>query len=206
MTATLEQEMQLIARILQGERDLYHDLIRPCEQLVFRTAYSLLRNEAEAEDAAQEAIIKAFRALRNFRGQSRFSTWVISIVFNEARARLRKKDRAATESYDDQEVVNPALLTDWREIPSEALEKQELIRHIEQAIDNLPLNYREVFVLRDRDELAIEEIASLLSITENLTKVRLHRARMMLQKTLAPYLKSTVKARRPRFFQTGGAL
>ena len=198
-----QRELELIQRILQGERERYHELIRPYERLVYMTAYSLLKNEAEAEDAAQEAMLKAFRGLAGFRGSSKFSTWLVSIVFNEARARLRRKERALTESYDDQGDISPALLTDWREIPLEALERKELIEHIEQAIDDLPVMYREVFVLRDRDDLTIEEIAKLLSITQNLAKVRLHRARMMLQKVLAPYLKGAISSRRRLPFLRG---
>jgi RNA polymerase sigma-70 factor (ECF subfamily) len=189
------QELELIRAILQGNRDLYHELIRPHERTVYLTAYSLLRDQADAEDVAQEAILKAYRALATFRGASRFGTWLVSIVCNEARGRLRKKSRAYAESYEEQAEVTPALLTDWREIPSESLERKELVEKIEKAINELPEPYREVFVLRDRDELGIDEIAQVLSITENLVKVRLHRARMMLQKCLAPYLKSTIGTR-----------
>ena len=192
-------ELELIHAILEGDRDLFHELIRPHERTVYLTAFSLLRDEADAEDVAQEAILKAYRALATFRGASRFGTWLVSIVYNEARGRLRKKSGAIIESYEEQVEVTPALLTDWREIPSEALERHELIQKIETAIKELPLTFREVFVLRDRDELAIDEIAKALGITENLVKVRLHRARMMLQKCLAPYLKSTVGSRPRRF-------
>jgi len=185
----------MINAILNGDRDLFHELIRPHERTVYLTAFSLLRDEADAEDVAQEAILKAYRALATFRGASRFGTWLVSIVFNEARGRLRKKARANTESFEEQVETTPALLTDWKEIPSEALERQELIQKIESAIKELPLTFREVFVLRDRDELSIDEIADTLGITTNLVKVRLHRARMMLQKCLAPYLKSTVSSR-----------
>jgi RNA polymerase sigma-70 factor, ECF subfamily len=192
-------ELELIRAILGGDSDLYHELIRPHERTVYLTAYSLLRDEADAEDVAQEAILKAYRALATFRGASRFGTWLISIVCNEARGRLRKNARANIESYDAQVEVTPALLMDWREIPSELLERHELVEKIETAIKELPLAYREVFILRDRDELSIDEIAEALAITENLVKVRLHRARMMLQKCLAPYLKSALGTRPRRF-------
>ncbi len=196
----------MISAILGGDRDLYHELIRPHERTVYLTAYSLLRDEADAEDVAQEAILKAYRALATFRGASRFGTWLVSIVCNEARGRLRKKSSANTESYEEKAEAAPALLTDWREIPSESLERQELVAKIEDAIKELPLTYREVFVLRDRDELGIDEIAEVLGITENLVKVRLHRARMMLQKCLAPYLKSTIRTRPRRFPFSWGLL
>lgn len=199
MTDQHTRELELISAILDGDRDLYHELIRPHERTVYLTAFSLLRDESDAEDVAQESILKAYRALATFRGASRFGTWLVSIVCNEARGRLRKKSRANTESYEELAEVTPALLTDWREIPSESLERKELVEKIENAVGELPLAYREVFVLRDRDELGIDEIAEALGITENLVKVRLHRARMMLQKYLAPYLKSTVATRRRRF-------
>lgn len=201
-----KQEMELIRAILQGNRDLYHELIRPHERTVYLTAYSLLRDEADAEDVAQEAILKAYRALATFRGASRFGTWLVSIVCNEARGRLRKNSRVYIESYEEELDVTPALLTDWREIPSESLERKELVEKIEDAIKELPSTYREVFVLRDRDELGIHEIAEVLGITENLVKVRLHRARMMLQKCLAPYLKGTVSSRPRRFPFSWGVL
>jgi len=201
-----KQELELIRAILHGDRNLYHELIRPHERTVYLTAYSLLRDEADAEDVAQEAILKAYRALATFRGASRFGTWLISIVCNEARGRLRKKSRVPTESYEEQAEVTPALLTDWREIPSESLERKELVEKIEVAIEELPSTYREVFVLRDRDELGIDEIAEILGITENLVKVRLHRARMMLQKCLAPYLKNALPIRSRRFPFSWGLL
>jgi RNA polymerase sigma-70 factor (ECF subfamily) len=201
-----KQEMELIRAILQGNRDLYHELIRPHERTVYLTAYSLLRDEADAEDVAQEAILKAYRALATFRGASRFGTWLVSIVRNEARGRIRRNSRVYIESYEEEVEVTPALLTDWREIPSESLERKELVEKIEDAIKELPSTYREVFVLRDRDELGIHEIAEVLGITENLVKVRLHRARMMLQKCLAPYLKGTVSPRPRRFPFSWGVL
>jgi RNA polymerase sigma-70 factor (ECF subfamily) len=201
-----KQELELIKAILHGNRDLYHELIRPHERSVYMMAYSLLRDEADAEDVAQEAILKAYRALATFRGASRFGTWLVAIACNEARGRLRKKSRVNTESIEEQVEVTPALLTDWREIPSESLERKELVEKIEDAIKELPSTYREVFVLRDRDEQSIDEIALVLGITENLVKVRLHRARMMLQKRLAPYLKSTIGTRPRRFPFSWGLL
>jgi RNA polymerase sigma-70 factor, ECF subfamily len=95
-------EQELIASILAGQRDNFHLLIRPYEHQLFRTAVSLMKNEAEAEDVVQEAVLKAYRKLASFRGDSKFSTWLISITLNEARARLRKQSRASTDSLDSQ--------------------------------------------------------------------------------------------------------
>lgn len=201
-------ELDLIARILQGEEHLFHQLIRPCEQMAYRTAYSILRNEADAEDVAQEAVIKAYRALKNFRGESRFSTWLLSIVVNEARGRLRQMTRAPLDSLDGKTEEDgdftPFMLADWREIPSELLERAELQSSIEAAIEKLNPTYREVFLLRDKEERSISEIAEIVGVSSALVKVRLFRARMALQKQLAPYLKQQVAGGRKRFSRMGG--
>ncbi len=207
MVQALAQEMEWIARILSGERDLFHELIRPYERVVFLTAVSVLRDSTEAEDAAQEAMIKAYRGLASFRGDAKFSTWLTTITLNEARSRLRKSGRVKVESLDDtdqEEDFTPFLVADWREIPSETLEREELAQHIQSAIEGLPPSYREVFLLRDKEEMSIEEIAQALGVTANLVKVRLFRARMMLQKQLAPYLKRELPQRRRWFSWLGG--
>jgi len=193
-------EAQIIASVLAGNTHEFHDLIRPYERSVYIMALSLLHNEADAEDAAQEAFLKAFRNLANFRGDSKFSTWLISITLNEARSRLRSRKTAPMESLDEppegQESVAPALLRDWREIPSEALERQEIRHMLQQAITDLPLIYREVFLLRDVEELSVNESAEALGISIASVKVRLHRARLMLQKKLVPQLKKVNPKRR----------
>ncbi len=198
MRMDASQEAEIIVRICAGEKELFHTLILPYERTVYLTALSLLKSEAEAEDAAQDAIVKAFRYLNTFRSDSRFSTWLISITLNEARSRLRQAARVPIESLDADEHegdFTPALLTDWREIPSEALERRELQALLRAAVQELPLIYREVFTLRDLEERNPDETAALLNITVNLVKVRLHRARMMLQKRLVPILKSAAPRR-----------
>jgi RNA polymerase sigma-70 factor (ECF subfamily) len=207
MVQALPREMEWIARILRGERDLFHELIRPYERTVFLTAVSVLRDSTEAEDAAQEAMIKAYRGLGSFRGDAKFSTWLTTITLNEARSRLRKSARVRVESLDDREQeedYTPFLVADWREIPSETLEREELAQQIQSAIEGLPPSYREVFLLRDKEEMSIEEIAQALGVTANLVKVRLFRARMMLQKQLAPYLRRELPQRRRWFSWLGG--
>jgi RNA polymerase sigma-70 factor (ECF subfamily) len=193
-------EAEIIASVLAGNAQEFHDLIRPYERSVYIMALSLLHNEADAEDAAQEAFLKAFRNLASFRGDSKFGTWLISIVLNEARSRLRSRKTVRMESLDDppdgQESVTPALLRDWREIPSEALERQEVRHLLQQAISDLPLIYREVFLLRDVEELSVNESAEALGISIASVKVRLHRARLMMQKKLVPQLKKVNPKRR----------
>jgi len=190
---------QTIARILAGETHLFHELIRPVERPVFLMLYMLLRDETDAEDAAQETLIKVFRNLHHFRGDAKFSTWVLSITRNEGLGWLRKRASRPEEPLEP--VLNPALdegggdftpalLTDWRELPSESLERQELRACLSRAIVNLPPIYREVVQLRDLDDLDVQETADILGITPGSVKVRLHRARMTLQKELVPQLQA----------------
>ena len=197
---SVRNEEQMIASVLSGDREKYHDLIRPYEQSVYRMALSFMKSESDAEDVAQEAFLNAFRNLAAFRGQAKFSTWLISITLNEARGRLRRQSLVRMESLDETPEegghVSPALLRDWREVPSEALERKEIREMLRQAIDGLaPIN-REVVLLRDVEELSVEETATALAISVASVKTRLHRARIMLQKELAPQLKTANPKRR----------
>ena len=189
-----ETEAEWIRRVLAGEKHLFHQLIRPCERPIYFLLYSLLRNEAEAEDAAQETAIKVYRNLHLFRGESQFRTWVLSIARNEGLGRMRKTGSRREDSLDaltdgDAGDFTPAILTSWREIPTEALERQELGGLLRQAIEGLPEIYRNVVLLRDIEEMDVRQTAAALGIAEGAVKVRLHRARALLQRALAPKLK-----------------
>ena len=184
----------MIAAVLAGEIQLYHDLVRPHERSVYVMALSYMKNREDAEDVAQEAFVRAFRKLSSFRAESKFSTWLISITINEARTRLRRQALVRMEPLDqlpdEDKGISPALLRDWREIPSEAVERDEVRVLIQRAVEQLPEIYRQVFLLRDVEELTINETAEALNISIPSVKVRLHRARMMLQKQLAPQLRT----------------
>ena len=202
--ASIRTDAEMIAAILTGESQLYHELIRPHERSVYLMAMSYMKNEADAEDVAQEAFLRAFRNLASFRAEAKFSTWLISITLNEARSQLRRKavvrmDSLDTTSDEDQ-TVSPALLLDWREIPSEAVQRKEVRELLQAAIERLPEIYREVFLLRDVQEMNINETAEALNISVPSVKVRLHRARIMLQKILAPQLKATIQTSKRRWF------
>jgi RNA polymerase sigma-70 factor (ECF subfamily) len=187
----------MIAAILGGEIQLYHELICPYERSVYVMALSYMKNEADAEDVAQEAFVRAFRKLSSFRAESKFSTWLISITINQARTRLRRQAPVRMipldQLPDEDKTISPALLRDWREIPSDAVEREEVRKLIQQAVETLPGIYREVFLLRDAEELTINETAEVLNISVPSVKVRLHRARMMLQKQLAPQLRTVTR-------------
>jgi RNA polymerase sigma-70 factor (ECF subfamily) len=199
-----EFEAECIRRIIAGETHLFHDLIRPCERSIYFLLSSLMRNESEAEDAAQETVIKVYQNLDKFRGDSQFRTWVLSIARNEGLGRLRKIGNRREDSLDagtDEQTgdYTPAILTSWREIPTEALETKELGAILRRAIQGLPEIYRNVVLLRDIEEMDIRETSAALGISEASVKVRLHRARAMLQRDLAPQLKGFAPKRKGWF-------
>jgi len=200
-----EFEAECIRRILAGEKQRFHELIRPSERAIYFLLFSILRNEAEAEDAAQETVLKIYRNLHLFRGDAQFRTWALSIARNEALGRLRKAENRREDSLDalteDQTGdFTPAILTSWREVPAEALERKELGALLRQAIEGLPAIYRNVVLLRDIEELDVCETAAALDISESAVKVRLHRARALLQRSLAPRLKGFAPKRGGKLF------
>jgi len=192
-------EERLIQRVREGEHELFYELIRPYERRVYSAALAILRNEADAEDAAQEAVLKAFKNIRQFRGEARFSTWLIQITVNEARMRRRKEHAHLVEPIVDREDAEgdytPRDFADWREIPSETLERKEVREKLAEAMEALGHIYREVFVLRDMQHLSIEETAKALGISTASVKTRLLRARLMLRDLLAPGLDGTWSTR-----------
>jgi RNA polymerase sigma-70 factor, ECF subfamily len=190
LAPTPSGEQELIARILAGEKELFYQLIEPHQRRIYLAAWSILRNEADAEDAAQDAILKAFTHLGQFRVEARFSTWLIQIAINEARMRIRKQHseimKPLIEQEDAESDYKPQEFADWREIPSEALERKEIRNALEQALAGIAQKYREVFLLRDVQHLSIEEAAEALGLSPAAVKTRLLRARLMLRDLLAP--------------------
>lgn len=189
-TAEKINEAMLIRRIRNGEHELFYDLIRPYERRVYATTFAILRNPADAEDAAQEAVLKAFKNIRQFREEARFSTWLIQIAVNEARMRKRKEHADLIEPIadrqDEEGNYTPRDFADWREIPSETLQRKEIREKLGEALASLGEKYREVFLLRDVQHLSIEETATSLGISTASVKTRLLRARLMLRDLLAP--------------------
>ncbi len=184
-------ERQMIDRICAGEKDLFYDLVKPYERSVFLAARSVLQNDHDAEEASQDAILKAFTHLQAFRGEAKFSTWLIQIVINEARMKKRKDRRHLYDSLDEvpteeEPEYRPVDFADWREIPSETLQRKELRQALKKAIGALAPIYREVFMLRDVQQLSITETAAALGITEASVKTRLLRARLQVRDALAP--------------------
>ena len=186
-------EEVLINRILKGERDLFVELIRPYQRTVYATLVSMLGNKEDAEDVAQDALLKALARLNQFRRESAFGTWLIQIAINEAKMRKRKLKRgkmfSLTNGAEQDGAYVPKDFADWREIPSEALERSEIREALANALTLLEEHYRLAFVLRDVNELSIEETANALGISRGAVKTRLRRARLMLRDILSPGLR-----------------
>jgi RNA polymerase sigma-70 factor (ECF subfamily) len=183
-------DAELARRIASGEQQAFVLLMRRHNQLLFRTARAILRDDAEAEDALQDAYLQAYRAIGQFRGDARLSTWLTRIVVNEAVARLRKAGRRAQvmRLHPDGEI-NPDLNeADMSERSAESAEQRAMraeARHLlEASIDALPEAFRTVFVLRAIEEMSGEEVAHCLGIPEATVRSRFFRARSQLRSSL----------------------
>ena len=187
--AGMTREQELILQVQRGHNELFYELVQPYEKRVYAAAFAILRNESDAEDASQEAMLKALANIRQFRAEARFSTWLIQITVNEALMRRRRERTAKMEGIDDHRDEEgdyaPRDFADWREIPSETLERKEIRQKLAEALASLDRKYREVFVLRDMEHLNIQETADALGISVASVKTRLLRARLMLRDLLA---------------------
>jgi RNA polymerase sigma-70 factor (ECF subfamily) len=188
-----DAENALMDRVLDGDQEAFPELLKPYERMIYLSALAIVGNEADAEDVAQEAILKAFKNLARFRRESKFSTWLTQIAINEAKMKLRKDRRHLYDSIEEGQQSDdgdymPMDFADWREIPSEALEQKQLRDALAKAIQALPEKYRSVFILRDVQHLSIQETAKALAISEANVKTRLLRARLQMRDLLAPGL------------------
>jgi RNA polymerase sigma-70 factor (ECF subfamily) len=195
-SALLDEEV--VARVLGGETALFEVLMRRHNQRLFRTARAIVQNDAEAEDVMQEAYTRAFTQLAQFQGRAQWSTWVTRIAVNEALGRLRRRGRFVNTDASDMEEADMDESTRGGAPPPPGPEDHVAARvlngFLERAVDGLPDIYRTVFVLREVEELSTAETAGCLSISEDLVKVRLHRARAELRRGLEKHVGSAMRA------------
>lgn len=186
-------EMAVVDQVSRGDREAYWHLVLPHLPGVLSVAKAILRNSVDAEEVTQEAVLKGLCNIHGFRGDTKFSTWLIQITIDEARNRLRKDRRYMDRPLNEQQTGNadeyvPKDFKDWLEIPSQPLEGSELQNALQRALESLPQKYREVFTLRDMVHLNIDETAQVLGITVANVKTRLLWARLQLRDALAPGL------------------
>ena len=170
---------EIVARVVRGDRALFELIMRRHNERIYRTVRSILRNEAEVEDAMQQAYVDAYEHLGDFAGRARFSTWLTRIAVHEALARKR---RHAPETVTEGEAM--ANLPGNDRNPEQRTQDGETQRLLAAAIDELPEHFRTVFVLRAVQGLSVEETAEALEIEEATVKTRLHRARALLQRAI----------------------
>ncbi len=179
----MERE-DLIEKAVNGDVAAFEQLIEPYMQKAYNIALGVTANPHEAEDAAQEALIKAYNSIGNFSGNSSFYTWLYRIVYNCALDMLRKKHRSplglfALHSSENEDEEIP--IVDDRPLPEESVIKGELCHEVRRALSMLKESYRIVVVLRDMEGLNYEEIANILDISEGTVKSRIHRGRESLK-------------------------
>ncbi len=198
-TAAIDDDLPILDQILAGDTQAFTKLVERHEGRVFRTACAITGNAEDAEEAMQDAFLKAYQHLHEFHRASKFSTWLTRIAVNEALQKIRR--RRVTVSLDDDastaERVMPKKLEDWHDNPEKIYSKEQTREIVENAIQSLTPLYREVFVLRDVQGLKTEEAAEALGIPISTLKSRLLRARLMMREALAGHFqrRPTLKSR-----------
>jgi RNA polymerase sigma-70 factor (ECF subfamily) len=186
-------ESALVARAKSGDVNAFSELVTHYERRVFRMAKQITQNDDDAEDVLQETFLKAYTHLDNFQGNSKFYTWLVRIAVNEALMKLRKRRSDRTVPLDEpintgeDEMVREIAV--WDENPEESYSREELSTVLNDAVQSLKPAYRTVFVLRDIEELSIEETAEALNLSISAVKSRLLRARLQLREKLTRQFK-----------------
>ena len=184
-------DAELAKRIAGKDHEAFRVLMKRHNQMLYRAARSILKNEAEAEDAVQEAYLQAYRAMGDFRGDAKLSTWLVRIAVNEAITRLHKHARRAEvirlegDDSQDQHSSEDSMNDSPPELPERAALRAETRRLLEAKIDQLPEAFRTVFVLRAVEEMTVEETATVLGIPEATVRSRFFRAKGMMREFLS---------------------
>ena len=185
--ATAETDEQLVRKSQQGDERAFGELVDRYESKVYSLALKMLRNAEDAEDVLQDTFLRAYRGIKAFQGHSTFSTWIYRITANSALMRLRKKQLPTVSIDDAEEREVPINIADWAPSPVEQLLSQETQQAMNDAIESLPPEFRQVFVLRDIEELSNSEVADFLDLSVAAVKSRLHRARLKVRNRLASH-------------------
>lgn len=182
-------ERDFATRLVAGDAAAFTEMMRKHNRRLYRTARAILHDDAEAEDALQEAYLSAYRALPGFRSDAKLSTWLVRIVANEALGRLRKRKRSAEVIVLDEgaSLHSESVMSaeSPAEVPERAALRAETRRLIESRIDALPDQYRTVFILRELEEMSVDEVAASLDIPEATVRSRHFRAKGLLRGSLS---------------------
>lgn len=196
--ATTATDEELVRRAQQDDERAFGALVTRYESKVYSLAMKMLRNPEDAEDVLQDTFLRAYRGIKSFKGNSTFSTWIYRITANSALMRLRKKQLPQVSIEDSDERETPISIVDWAPGPVEQLLNQEMQRVMDEAIEALPPEFRQVFILRDVEELSNADVAEILDLSVAAVKSRLHRARLKVRNRLAQYFSETKTDRTTR--------
>ena len=205
LPATEISDESLIEKVRAGNTNTYGSIMRRYNQRMYRIARSIVKNDADALDIVQEAHIKAYTKINDYRGESQFSTWLAAITRNEALMHLRKFKREQPMPKNESDMLDntKGLETPFSPPPSPeaCLENKELRALINENVDLLPADFRSVFVLRTIEQLSVKETAEILDIKPETVKTRLFRAKRLLR----TQIQSTLEQAGMRVYEVGGA-
>jgi RNA polymerase sigma-70 factor (ECF subfamily) len=191
-------EAELVALLRRGDARAFCMVMRRNNRRLYRAVRSVLRDDADAEDAVQDAYLRAFCALEQFKGESSLSTWLTRIAVNEALGRVRRRQPMIEDLSDGREDASarvipfPLTRAGVEPDPERAVATAEIRRLLEGAIDELPTAFRVVFVLREIEQMSTAESAACLDLPLDTVKTRLHRAKRLLRNALKERLASTL--------------
>jgi len=192
-TALARDESVLVSEAKAGNYASFEELVNRYEKKIYRLGMNITGNPEDAEDVLQEAFLKAFEHLRDFREDSRFYTWIVRIAVNQALMKLRKRRASREVSMDDSPDDNGDVVVrefaDWQPNPEQLYARGELEEILQGAVKSLPPGFRTVFYLRDVEGLSTEETAELLKLSAGAVKARLFRARLRLREELSKVFK-----------------
>ena len=181
-----DPDFEIVVRVRNGETDAFEELVRKHGRRVYRSLLGIIGSAEDAEDALQDAFLKAFQHLPDFEGRSRFSTWLVRIAINTGLQRMRS--RKEFDSLDEEsEEFRPRNIQAWTDTPEEFYSREELRRLVEKEVMKLPVKYRVALMLRDLEELSTEEAAAALGLSIPGLKARVLRGRLMLRESMVPY-------------------
>ena len=190
MITHLENEVALVSEAQTGSAESFAVLVKQYERQIYRLSKAVTGNQEDAEDALQETFLKAYKNLKQFRGESRFYTWLVRIAMNEALVKLRRRNSSNWVSLDepienDESGTTPREIEDWRDNPEECYNQTELREILSKVLQDLETPLRIVFVLRDVEDLSCEETAVVTGLSVSAVKTRAMRARLKLRKKLS---------------------
>lgn len=190
---TLTSDENIVERALTGDAEAFGELVRRWERRIFALTYGMLGREEDARDATQETFIAAFRNLRGFRGEAKVSSWLHRIAVNQCITRQRRaKVRSETALEDEQEKDAGTFATPSIHSPARVVEKRQVTRAVRKAINSLPVELRQVVVMKEFEDLTFKEIADILGLPLSTVKSRLYTAFKQLQMRLHKFDKEAV--------------